>query len=332
MTKKESIGANRGEFHWHWCFRGEYGQLDVERLREFNASMPRCACTSIPANMPFARLSWLLTPTTNLRNLPRLQDMPPEALIHPDEMTEVYFVSHRWLERDHPDRTGEQMAVALSRTWAYDLARPTARARRAGVWYDFMCLPQAPRSSDDQAKLAELLPAVILLPAISHPLVVLSGNSEFASRAWCVAEAVAALLNDRHSEVASLSMQLLRYEALTRTNTPIRDLLDSKTLGHEAGLSKLRSWIQDAGQDLLVHREELHVQEGSNWKHCIDVVNRAVIDLHSMTRSVTSDLGADRLLELAAQLALVTTEQADLLFCMRAMAYAVRRYRKVDES
>ena len=34
---------------------------------------------------------------------------------------------------------------------------------------------------------------------------------------------------------------LMRYEALTRTSTPIRDLLDRKTLGYEAGLSKLRS-------------------------------------------------------------------------------------------
>lgn len=332
MAEKQSIGPNRGEFHWHWCFQGEHGQLDVEHLHDFNASMPRCPCNSIPASMPFVRLSWLLEPTTNLRNLPRLQDLPPEALVFPEEMSEVYFVSHRWLERDHPDRTGQQMAVALSRTWACNLASPTARARRAGVWYDFMCLPQAPRSGGDQAKIAELLPCVFLLPAISHPLVVLSGNRQLASRAWCVAEAVAAFLNGRHWEVTSLSMRVLRYEALTRSSTPIRDLLDRETLGYEAGLCKLRSWIQDGGQDLLIDRN-LTLQEGKNWKHCIDVVNRAAIDLGVMIRrEATSNLDSDRLLALANELALETTEEDDLLICMQAMASAVREYRSVDES
>lgn len=326
MAEKKSIGPNRGEFHWHWCFQGEYGQLDIERLRDFNESMPRCPCNSIPKNMPFVRLSWLLEPTTDLRNLPRLQDLPPDALVFPEEMSEVYFVSHRWLEHDHPDRTGQQIAVALSRTWAYNLASPTARARRAGVWYDFMCLPQAPRSSGDQALIEELLHYVFLLPAISHPLVVLNGNRQFASRAWCVAEAVAALLNGRHWEVASLSMQVLRYEALTRSSASIRELLDRKTLGYEAGLSKLRSWIQDYGQDLQID-QNLTFQEGKNWKHCIDVVNRAAIDLALMMElDATSNLAPERLLALANKLALETTEEDDLLLCMQAMASAVRNY------
>jgi hypothetical protein len=330
MLENRGKGANRGEFHRHWCFQGEHGQLDLEQLRDLNASKPRCPCNSIPETMPFVRLSWLLEPTTDLRKLPRLQDLPSEALVFPDEMSEAYFISHRWLERDHPDRTGQQMAVALSRTWAYNLVSPTARARRAGVWYDFMCLPQAPHTDSDRARMAELLPCVFFLPAISHPLVVLSGNSQLASRAWCVAEAVAAFLNGRHCEIASLSVQRLRYEALTRTSTPVRELLNKKTLGYEPGLSKLRAWIQDAGLDLSP-KQDLTLEEGRNWKYCIDVVNRAAIALHLlMKRKMTSDFDSDRLLALANELGLETTEEDDLLVCMQAMAAAVRNYRKVD--
>lgn len=327
----DRIGLNRGEFHWNWCFQGEYGQLDVERLRDFNESLPRCPCNSIPADMPFVRLSWLLEPATDLRNLPRLQDLPPDALVFPDEMSEAYFVSHRWLANDHPDRSGEQIAVALSRTWAYNLMSPNARARRAGIWYDYMCLPQEPRSPEEQARIAELLPYVFLLPAISHPLVVLSRDMQLASRAWCVAEALAALLNGRHWEVVSLSMQASRYEALTRTGTPTCDLLDDKSLGYEPGVSKLRSWIWETGQD-LESDENLRPQEGKNWKHCTDVVNHTAMALRLMMgRKGTSKIDPSRLLELAAESGLEATEDEDVLICMQAMVSAVRNYREIDE-
>jgi hypothetical protein len=44
------------------------------------------------------------------------------------------------------------------------------------------------------------------------------------------------------------------------------------------------------------------------------------------------DLDANRLLELAALFHLETTEQTDLLFCMRAMERAVRNYQNTKKS
>ncbi|MBK9681533.1 MAG: hypothetical protein IPO69_22205 [Saprospiraceae bacterium] len=332
MTEQVGTVLNGSEFHWRWCFRGELGEMDVDHLREFHLFMPPCPCTSIPPNMPFIRLSWLFEATTDLRNLPCLQDMPSAGLIYPSEMVEAHFLSHRWLERDHPDRTGQQMAVALSRTWAFDPTNPMSRAHRTGIWYDFMCLPQHPRSADQQATFEELLPCVILLPSVTHPLIILNGGFEFATRAWCVAEGVAALLYGRGSEVASLTLQLLRYNAITRPNISIRDLLNSKALGFEAGLSKLRYWMQENSQDWLTDRDQLIQEEGRNYMHCIEVVNSAARMLSAMKKGNDLDLDANRLLELAALFHLETTEQTDLLFCMRAMERAVRNYQNTKKS
>jgi hypothetical protein len=287
-----------------------------------------CPCYSIPPNMPFVRLTWLLDPTTNLENLPRFQDLPFEALIYPEEMAEAYFVSHRWLERDHPDRTGAQIAVALSRTWAYEPWCPMARARRVGLWYDFMCLPQEPRSSGDEAKLTELLPNVVLLPAVCHPLVVLNGDTEFGSRAWCVAEAFAGLLNGCHWEIVSLSKQMIRYPALRGTSSPIRSFLDTRKLGYEAGLFKLRSWIQNAPGRACFADSELTLKEAKLWRQCIDVVHGVLKGLDGMMDPERpSELTSDQLLKLAAILGLETTERRDILFCLRAMerAFLARR-------
>jgi hypothetical protein len=247
-------------------------------------------------------------------------------------MSATYFISHRWLATDHPDRSGEQVAVALARTWAPNLASPQARAHRAGVWYDWLCLPQAPRTAADEATLERLLPCVYLLPAVSHPLVVLSANSLLASRAWCVAEAVSAFLNGRHREAVSLSMLTTQYGTLVTGERPIGELLERKYVGREPGLLKLAAWIRQA--DSLhfepAAAESRLLQEGANWKHCVDVVNQVAIDLRMMMgRAGVDDIAPDRLLHLADDMKLETTVPRDRLPCMQAMARAVRGWRDV---
>ena len=90
--------------HWNWC-----------RQKQLHRS--NCPCNDVSKEMPFVDVDWLLE--NDLRNIPRMQDLPIEAFCYPTEMEYGYFISHRWREQDHPDRTGFQLAVSLPKIWSY---------------------------------------------------------------------------------------------------------------------------------------------------------------------------------------------------------------------
>ncbi len=315
---------NRNEYHWNWCSVGEWGKIDQEHLRELFESKPQCRCNDIPSTMPFIRLSWLLGPKTKLTNLPAMEDLPPEAFIFPDEMAECYFVSHRWLESDHPDRTGEQIAVAISRMWAYH-QNPVSvsdwttvpRVHKTGIWYDYLCLPQKTVNE-------ELLSCVFQLPKVTIPLVVLNGDRQFSSRAWCVAEAVAGSMNSRTPyKLISLSVQSLRYKGLTSLTTPTEDLLkDKKRWGYFAGITKLRQWLFET-ETIATISDEILKAEGMNWKRCTDVVSDLVFNVIGGQKLQERAFSEDELLYIAQKYNLKTTKETDLLTCMRAISGAM---------
>jgi hypothetical protein len=99
------------------------------------------------------------------------------------------------------DRHGTaQAAVLLSRLNPADGAgRRSLRgsARRVlpehiGIWYDYACLPQAPRTPGEEAAFrADLLALPELLGAAAVILVALrEANHDYGTRAWCLAEAL----------------------------------------------------------------------------------------------------------------------------------------------
>jgi hypothetical protein len=87
------------------------------------------------------------------------------------------FVSHRWLDRRHPDPLGRQLR------WLQKTIQPDAY-----YWIDYSCLPQKPHAGADSALLNESLPRLAGLFFESHFLVVRSGSDGYVDRAWCFLE------------------------------------------------------------------------------------------------------------------------------------------------
>ncbi len=146
--------GQRSKLHRPWCLQKAHDPLafesgdpvlsDPEVVAEVLAATSPCPCRAVSPDMPFIRLSWLLDEGTELQNAPSMQELEDNAFIPQDDMEQVYFVSHRWLDRDHPDRSGRQLAVAISQMWCdgnqnfpHWYPEKWQEAHKVGVWYDY---------------------------------------------------------------------------------------------------------------------------------------------------------------------------------------------------
>lgn len=105
---------------------------------------------------------------------PRRQDIPVEALITPRNLWRlkcckstslpVLALSHPWLDATHPDKTGEQLRRILpvlkcllhdAHRHAPHFASDHVPMATVGLFMDWMCMPQRPYASDDEAKMYE---------------------------------------------------------------------------------------------------------------------------------------------------------------------------------
>lgn len=90
--------------HWCWCKQGpilEGIKAPVAKRVLEEVDIHPCPCNMVTDDMPFIHLSWLLDEKCNLCNLPPMQELPEETFIYTSEMRYSYFISHRWLARDH---------------------------------------------------------------------------------------------------------------------------------------------------------------------------------------------------------------------------------------
>lgn len=320
-TPDFALASNRNAVHWNWCHQGMNSRANKWFLEQELKSGRRCPCNLVPGNMPFVRLSWLLNPDNCLRDLPRLQEMPANALVFPCEMSQAYFVTHRWLEVDHPDRTGEQLAVALSAMWVESDPesvadwRTVSRVHQTGVWYDYMCVPQPPQRREEQITLDRWLRHVLLLPRVTTLIAVASGEKLFTNRAWCVAEAALAQTVDDNWKLVSLSRQRSRYQDFFDGD---RDLLTRKESrrGYLAGVLKLEQWIKETSY-LEDTSSEKFSDEIRTHGEFVKKVARANLEVAFPKQN--EPLTAKELLALANDLGLETTVPADLLLCMEAL-------------
>lgn len=143
---------------------------------------------------PGARLpSWQVIQ----RDYPHLIDASPYP--------ERWFVSHRWddgpgLEEPHPDPTGWQLGVLLELADHYNFDKPNLC-----FWYDYMSLPQKPRSGDEADLFARGLSHIrhVVAECQSVFLVSASGSdnesdlAEHLKRGWIVFELYIARSNIR---------------------------------------------------------------------------------------------------------------------------------------
>ncbi len=86
--------------------------------------------------------------------IPRCQDVPDDAKITPGRLRllqtwshagtlPVLVLSYPWLDRDHPDKHGEQLRRVAP---ILEAMLVTAGGGTVGVMWDFMSLPQKPRA------------------------------------------------------------------------------------------------------------------------------------------------------------------------------------------
>jgi hypothetical protein len=63
---------------------------------------------------------------------------------------------------------------------------------RVMLWYDYSCIPQAPRASDDEQLFSAALQHLSSLQIIGRTAILLDDPEDYLSRAWCTVEAVTA--------------------------------------------------------------------------------------------------------------------------------------------
>ena len=149
-----------------------------------------------------------------LERLPRLQDLqrthPDWVVKKPVDMTSSLLgdyrqsmlgVSHRWERPDEPDTKGTQLA-ALKR---YLDGHPEIEH----VWFDFPCMPQRPRSPEDDDEFAEMLSNVNVIYIGMQVLILL--DMSYMSRFWTQTEAWMSMQDASTSGLATASEGRRRY-------------------------------------------------------------------------------------------------------------------------
>ncbi|MFI6686359.1 hypothetical protein [Streptomyces sp. NPDC050485] len=66
---------------------------------------------------------------------------------------------------------------------------------RIRLWYDYSCVPQAPRTPEEDLRFRRTLRTLPLLQCAGRTLVVLDDVADYLGRAWCSLEAATALVN-----------------------------------------------------------------------------------------------------------------------------------------
>ena len=271
--------------------------------------------------MPFIRADWLLA--ANLQQLPRMQDLPVEAFLSPAEMDYGYFISHRWLHPKHPDVTGRQLAVALASVWCESDPQTKGQdnepRKQTGVWYDYLCMPQHPRTESENVRFKALLEQHSCLTMITVPILVVDRDVDYASRAWCVAELLGTHRSGFSGKSVSLAMHVLKYPQVLSDRISAWDRgLDIED-GYRPGLYKLQSWLETNAISPQVSSDETK-EDWQKHKDCMGAANNVFFDF-CIARQNGHRLTDDKLLlTIARRNGLECTDENDLLPCMRIMA------------
>lgn len=301
--------------HWPWC-----------RQKTLNRR-GKCPCNDVTDEMPFIRADWLIE--CDLRQLPRMQDLPLEAFLSPGQMDYCYFISHRWLQRQHPDVTGRQLAVALPSVWCDSAPRQfmgdQEHRKQTGVWYDYLCMPQHPRTEVEHHQFQALLKQHSGLTLITIPILVVDRDVDYASRAWCVAEILGTHISGFSGKSVSLAMYALKYpEVLYHGKSAWHSDLDIDD-GFRPGLHKLQSWLEQNGISVQASSDQTK-QDWQKHKDCMHAANQVYFDFCIAKQKGLSLTDDDLLLTIARRNGLQCTYEDDLLTCMRIMAHILRSF------
>lgn len=101
-----------------------------------------------------------------------------------DPKGEKFFVSHPWLSDEHPDPNGKHLA----------LLQKHAREQKREVfyWFDYSCLPQHPRTIEDEKLFQETLPKISSIQSKGSTIIIVDKN--YHERMWCYIEHYGAVI------------------------------------------------------------------------------------------------------------------------------------------
>lgn len=251
-----------------------------------------------------------------------MQEMPPEAFITADEIHYAYMLSHRWLEYDHPDRSGGQLALALPRIWHSPAHRRPAGPEpppESGVWYDFHCLPQAPRTPSEQRQFERHIDQAVWLTLTGVPVLIFDPGMEYSTRAWCATEVLGAHRSGFSKLSTSKALLTLEFEDVLRGSRSAWDQSLKLDNGKRPGLKKLSSWFSQTKTPVSSS------EATGDWeiqKRCIKAVNDVGYTLAFVKAKYPEayERGDPELLKTVADHhSLECTHEEDVLICMRYM-------------
>lgn len=316
--------------HWDWCRQ----KIDIQdpillKLQE-EGSLPRvppCECKLVFKEMPFIRLSWLLSDECQLNNLPPNQELPAKAFIYPNEMKHAYFISHRWLSPSHPDKSGSQIALALPNMRSFvDEERKDPYSCKltnlTGIWHDYLCLPQGTKTKQQKAMFDKLLMQIPALTLTTTPILVIDDGKDYSNRAWCILEAIGVMRSGLDAWGISKAIQVETYKSVLCDGLSPWDPSANVYREYRAGLSKLKSWAKKNNVDFNLDKNELS-RDKRSYVACMVKRNEVALALKYLMDkyNMTDD---ELLLAIAKQYDLRCTIKGDELICMRLMCDTIK--------
>lgn len=97
-------------------------------------------------------------------------------------------------------------------------------ATRINIWYDYSCMPQEPRTAEEQRLFEDGLSQLNALQALGVTVVLLDDVSNYLCRAWCILEAVFA------DSVLPAPLQIISGSAVARANPQRAEYLFRETV------------------------------------------------------------------------------------------------------
>ncbi|MDI3417583.1 hypothetical protein [Streptomyces luteolus] len=123
--------------------------------------------------------------------------------------------------------------IGLERLSALLDALPALRMllERIHIWYDYTCVPQAPRSPEEQGLFRRTLESLFLLQFAGRTLVLLDDVADYLGRAWCSLEAATSL-----SSTAGGHPDILHTGGSARPSGPATDAESLRSLVNDRQL------------------------------------------------------------------------------------------------
>jgi len=162
----------------------------------------------------------------------KFQDQSENVFSNFDDFEIVVSVSHKWLTEQHPDPEGKQL-IEIQNYVKNQLNGK--ELRKIGIFYDFICLPQYPRSEKEEKQFNKSLNRMNQLYILSERIFICSaGFEDYYRSSWCVFESImglfsGSLMNKRTEMYQSIELEDLDNSSTKNDITKKVDKIISKT-------------------------------------------------------------------------------------------------------